>query len=83
MFKKIKPLINKFLIEKKLHNTKERDEVEKTWEKETTTNIKKNTQIVGFYNKKLTIKAKNPTWKMELNLIKNELKKNLILKTQN
>ena len=79
MFKKIKPLINKFLIDKKLHNTQERETIEEVWEKTINKEIKKQTKILSYYNKTLTVKTKNPTWKMEINLIKNDLKKNLIL----
>ena len=77
MFKKIKPLINKYLIDKKLHNTQEREKIEDVWEKNINTEIKKQTKILSYYNKTLTIKTNNPAWKMEINLIKDDLKKKL------
>ena len=77
MFEKINDLLDVFLNNKNLKNTKERDSIESVWEKKINSEIKKNTTILSFKNGILLVKAKNPTWKMELSLIKNKLKKKL------
>tara|TARA_B100000401_G_C52803484_1_gene719834 strand:- start:2088 stop:2339 length:252 start_codon:yes stop_codon:yes gene_type:complete len=77
MFEKINELLDVFLNNKNLKNTKERDLVESVWEEKINSDIKKNTTILSFKNGILLVKAKNPTWKMELSLIKNKLKKKL------
>ena len=77
MFEKINELLDVFLNNKNLKNTKERDLIESVWEEKINSDIKKNTTILSFENGILVIKAKNPTWKMELSLIKNKLKKKL------
>ena len=77
MFEKINELLDVFLNNKNLKNTKERDLIESVWEEEINSDIKKNTTILSFKNGILLVKAKNPTWKMELSLIKNKLKKKL------
>ena len=77
MFEKINELLDVFLNNKNLKNTKERDLIESIWEEKINSDIKKNTTILSFKNGILLIKAKNPTWKMELSLIKNKLKKKL------
>tara|TARA_Y100001970_G_scaffold59291_1_gene75441 strand:- start:202 stop:450 length:249 start_codon:yes stop_codon:yes gene_type:complete len=77
MFEKINELLDVFLNNKNLKNTKERDLIESVWEEKINSDIKKNTTILSFKNGILLVKAKNPTWKMELSLIKNKLKKKL------
>ena len=77
MFEKINELLDVFLNNKNLKNTKERDLIESIWEEKINRDIKKNTTILSFKNGILLVKAKNPTWKMELSLIKNKLKKKL------
>ena len=77
MFEKINELLDVFLNNKNLKNTEERDLVESVWEEKINSDIKKNTTILSFKNGILLVKAKNPTWKMELSLIKNKLKKKL------
>ena len=77
MFEKINELLDVFLNNKNLKNTKERDLIESIWEEKINSEIKKNTTILSFKNGILLVKAKNPTWKMELSLIKNKLKKKL------
>ena len=77
MFEKINELLDVFLNNKNLKNTKERDLIESVWEEKINSDIKKNTTILSFKNGILLLKAKNPTWKMELSLIKNKLKKKL------
>ena len=77
MFEKINELLDVFLNNKNLKNTKERDFIESVWEEKINSDIKKNTTILSFKNGVLLVKAKNPTWKMELSLIKNKLKKKL------
>ena len=77
MFEKINELLDVFLNNKNLKNTKERDLIESLWEEKINSDIKKNTTILSFKNGILLVKAKNPTWKMELSLIKNKLKKKL------
>jgi len=78
MFKKINDIVFSFLEKKNLRKNKEREEIEKTWEKRISPSIKKNTTILSFNKGELIIKAKNPTWRMEISLIKKELKKKLI-----
>tara|TARA_Y100001960_G_scaffold306646_1_gene362094 strand:+ start:1481 stop:1723 length:243 start_codon:yes stop_codon:yes gene_type:complete len=75
MFIKAKKVI------KKIFNNKQKEyddflEIKKNWKKEFTKNIIKNAQIEDFTNNILTIKTKNPTWKTEINFLKNEVKKN-------
>ena len=77
MFEKINELLDVFLNNKNLKNTKERDFIESVWEEKINSDIKKNTTILSFKNGVLLVKAKNPTWKMELSLIKKKLKKKL------
>ena len=77
MFKKINDLLDVFLNNKNLKNTKERDRIESVWEETINSTVKKNTTILSFKNGILLVKAKNPSWKMELSLIKNKLKKKL------
>ena len=77
MFEKINELLDVFLNNKNLKNTKVRDLIESVWEEKINSDIKKNTTILSFKNGILLVKAKNPTWKMELSLIKNKLKKKL------
>ena len=77
MFKKINNLLDLFLENKNFKNTKKRDLVESVWEKEINVEIKKNTTILSFEKGILLVKAQNPTWKMELSLLKESLKKKL------
>tara|TARA_Y100000996_G_scaffold90437_1_gene63599 strand:- start:30 stop:278 length:249 start_codon:yes stop_codon:yes gene_type:complete len=77
MFKKINNLLDLFLENKNFKNTKKRDLVESVWEKEIKVEIKKNTTILSFEKGILLVKAQNPTWKMELSLLKESLKKKL------
>ena len=77
MFKKINNLLDLFLENKNFKNTKKRDLVEFVWEKEVNVEIKKNTTILSFEKGILLVKAQNPTWKMELSLLKESLKKKL------
>ena len=77
MFKKINNLLDLFLENKNFKNTKKRDLVESVWEKEVNIEIKKNTTILSFEKGILLVKAQNPTWKMELSLLKESLKKKL------
>ena len=77
MFKKINNLLDLFLENKNFKNTKKRDLVESVWEKEINVEIKKNTTILSFEKGILLVKSQNPTWKMELSLLKESLKKKL------
>ena len=75
MFKKINFLLSSFLENNKI--TTERKNVEKAWDENTNKEIAKNTTVVGFENGILLVKAKNPTWRMELTLKTEEIKKKL------
>ena len=77
MFKKINKEIFSFLKNKNLNNPTERNEIEKSWEENIENKIKKNATILCFKKGTLTIKAKNPTWRTELSLLKEEIKKKL------
>ena len=77
MFKKINFILENFLAKKNLKENKEREEIERIWNEKIEKNIKKNATIIGFDKGNLLIKTTNPTWKMELSLIKNKLKKKL------
>ncbi len=81
MFKKINKEINSFLKNNNLNKPKERQNIEDCWEKNINRNIRKNTTVLNYKNGVLTIKAKNPTWKAELAMLKEKLKKKLT-KTQ-
>ena len=77
MFEKINNLLDVFLKNKNLKKNKKRDQVELMWNKRIEKKIKNNTTILDFKDGILLIKAKNPTWKMELSLMKETLKKKL------
>ena len=77
MFKKINKEIFSFLKNKNLNNPAERNEIEKSWEKNIESKIKKNTTILGFKKGVLTIKAKTPPWRNEISFLKEEIKKKL------
>ena len=82
MFKKINKEILSFLKNKNLNNPTERKEIEKRWEENIENKIKKNATILGLKKGELTIKAKNPTWRTELFLHKEEIKKKLKKQTK-
>ena len=74
--------INAKTIIKKIFNTKEKEQkdflkIKESWKKNFSTKIKQNAQIEDFTNNILTIKTKNPSWKTEITLLKNEVKKKL------
>ena len=48
MFEKINELLDVFLNNKNLKNTKERDFIESVWEEKINSDIKKNTTILSF-----------------------------------
>ena len=77
MFKKINKEILSFLKTKNLNKETGREEVEKIWEKTVEEKIKKNATILSFKQGVLTIRAKNPTWRTELFLLKEQIKKKL------
>ena len=77
MFEKINNLLDVFLKNKNLKKNKKRDQVELMWEERIEKKIQKNTTILDFKEGVLLIKAKNPTWKMEVSLMKETLKKKL------
>ena len=77
MFKKINKEILSFLKTKNLNKETGREEVEKIWEKTVEEKIKKNATILSFKQGVLTIGAKNPTWRNELFLLKEQIKKKL------
>ena len=77
MFKKINNLLDVFLKNKELKKNKNRDKIELMWEKRIEKKIQENTTILDFKDGVLLVKAKNPTWKMEISLLKETLKKKL------
>ena len=77
MFEKTEKLIKNLLKESRFGFSKKREKIEVFWEKEINKKIKENTEIVSFKNQTLTIKTKNPTWRMELFQQKEALKKKL------
>ncbi len=77
MFKKINKEILSFLKTKNLNKETGREEVEKIWEKTVEEKIKKNATILSFKQGVLTIGAKNPTWRNEISLLKEQIKKKL------
>ena len=77
MFKKINKEIISFLKTKNLNKETGRDDIEKIWEKTVEEKIKKNATILSFKQGVLTIGAKNPTWRNELSLLKEQIKKKL------
>ena len=82
MFEKINNLLDVFLKNKNLKKNKKRDQVEFIWEKRIEKKIQKNTTILDFKEGVLLVKAKNPTWKMEISLMKETLKEKLINRTK-
>ena len=83
MFKKINKEIISFLKTKNLNKETGRDDIEKIWEKTVEKKIKKNAKILSFKQGVLTIGAKNPTWRSELSLLKEQIKKKLTNKQTN
>ena len=77
MFKKINKEILSFLKTKNLNKETGRDDIEKIWEKTVEEKIKKNATILSFKQGVLTIGAKNPTWRNEISLLKEQIKKKL------
>jgi hypothetical protein len=75
MFKKINSIIGRLIDNQKPN--KKREEIEKAWEKQINKKTQQNATIVGFEKNTLIIKAANPTWRMELSLTANEIKKKL------
>jgi len=82
MFKKINKEIHSFLKNKNLNNPEERKEIEGLWEKNIEKKIKENSTILSFKKGTLTIKAKNPPWRIELSLLKEIIKKKLTTKNK-
>ena len=77
MFKKINKEILSFLKTKNLNKETGRDDIEKIWKITVEEKIKKNATILSFKQGVLTIGAKNPTWRNELSLLKEQIKKKL------
>ena len=80
MFEKINALVDVFLNKKNLKDKKQRENIERIWEKTIERKIQKNTTILKYEKGELLIKAKNPAWKMELSLLKESIKKKLTKK---
>ena len=76
MFKNLQDSIEKYLKEKNKEN-KKRNDVEEVWLKNIPKEIQKHTQILYVKNKTLVLKTKNPAWRMEIESIKEEIKKKL------
>ena len=81
MFKNLKDSIQKYLKEKNTLNEK-RLKIEAVWEENIPKNIQKHTKVLSVKNQTIIIKTKNPAWRMEIESIKEELKKKLT-KTKN
>ncbi len=77
MFNNIGSIIKDFFKEKKIEFSKEREKIEVFWEKNIEKKTKSNAEIIGFKNNTLIIKAKNPSWRMELFQKKEAIKKKL------
>ena len=75
MFVKAKKVIQK-IFNNKSNEYNKFIIINKAWKKEFNKSITQNAQIEDFTNSVLTIKTKNPTWKTEITLLKNEVKKN-------
>ena len=73
MFIKAKNVIQK-IFKNKNNEYDQFIKIDKLWKKEFTKQITQNAQIEDFTNNTLTIKTKNPTWKTEITLLKNEVK---------
>ena len=76
MFENLKDTIETYLKERNTQK-KETTEVEDLWIKTMPKNIKKNAKILYVKNKTLMIKTKNPSWRMEIQTQKEEIKKKL------
>ncbi|NOZ09276.1 MAG: DUF721 domain-containing protein [FCB group bacterium] len=75
MFQQLKELINTYFEENKIDTSEE--QVRAAWHKTIGKPILQNTEIFGFSNQILTVKALNPVWRNELSLRKDELLQNL------
>jgi hypothetical protein len=82
MFKNINAIIEKILTPKQKKEYLLFLEIKKKWKEKIPKKIQKNTKIVDYTNKTITIKAKSPTWKNELVFLKEEIKKNFQRTTQ-
>ena len=82
MFKNINTIIEKILTPTQKKEYLVFLEIKKKWKEKISPKIQKNTKIIDYTNKTITIKAKTPTWKNELVFLKEEIKKNFQPKTQ-
>ena len=77
MTKKIKKLITELLNKTKQKTTKETKKIQQIIKQDYKT---KNVYVEAVEKGTLFLKTKNPTWRMEVSLIKEEIKKKLIKK---
>ncbi len=75
MFQQLKELINTYFEDNHIDTSEE--QVRAAWFKAIGKPIRQNTEIFGFKNRILTVKALNPVWRNELSLRKDELLQNL------
>ncbi len=73
MAQELKEILNKYFQGKELKKINEIITIEKIWDEIVGDPIKKNTEIISFKNKTLTIKTSTPVWRNELTLQKKVL----------
>jgi len=73
----LKEILNKYFQGKELKKINETITIEKIWDEIVGDPIKKNTEIISFKNKTLTIKTSTPVWRNEISLQKTTILKKL------
>ena len=77
MAQELKEILNKYFQGKELKKINETITIEKIWDEIVGDPIKKNTEIISFKNKTLTIKTSTPVWRNEISLQKTTILKKL------
>jgi len=79
MFKEIETIINRVFSKEQKKEYKIFVALLKKWEKAIETKIQKNSKLIDYTDKTITIKTKTPAWKNELVFFKEDIKKNFRL----
>tara|TARA_Y100000768_G_C23936927_1_gene663037 strand:- start:13 stop:264 length:252 start_codon:yes stop_codon:yes gene_type:complete len=75
MFKNINKILDLIIKEKDKTEYLGFEEIKKKWNKSISNKIKENSQIIDYKDKTITIKAKTPAWRNEINFLKQDIKK--------
>ena len=75
MFKNINKILDLIIKEKDKTEYLGFEEIKKKWNESISNKIKENSQIIDYKDKTITIKAKTPAWRNEINFLKQDIKK--------